>query len=682
MSTFTLDLDYEKQVELLLADENEEEDKELNYAKINYETINNSNWSATSFLMLNNLFGAIPDISNKNNIQINENEDHTSTNTNVTSNTQLLNAPSSPSIHKNINNTIKGLSISSINNDKIFENFSSNSNNNVNQTATNINNRTDIIGSYGNFQNMNKTFFNNYNMNDLNLTYDFYPNNFKKNYIQNHLPVNINNCNNGQLKLNNNNNSNKFNNNNNYYLNSNSINTINEKNPIKSSNTFNSNKNQNIINNNINYNCNINYNNNINFNTNINFNNNNYYNNGNNNQNKKNKKTKSYFYNKDNNNQNSNPLNNNNNLNCLNKYQNNSSNKIKTKPDNLLYMIKDQIGNKRIQKKIEEKSPKFLYELYQQIKKNLYEIINDQYGNYAIQKFVKYCDKKVLSIILKTLYEKNCRSIYEISMNPHGTRVIQKLIENISQNANEEDCLIIKKSLEGNISSMIKDINGNHVIQCIIENVKNDDLLFVIYKEINEKLFENLNNKSGSCVFSKIIKCDIASEGVINMIDNILQNLNLFINNEYGNFAVQKIIEINDLEYNTKIYEYIKDKFVNLSCQKYASNVIECCLLVDMNLKQKLISKLFERNNIMELVVDKYGNYIVQKILELMNKTENEFLTLIEIIRKNSKIAKSTEYGKKFYEKFNKNYKNYFENNNKVSGNKKEEICTISDKNN
>ena len=110
--SFTIDLEYEKQVDLLLADD-EEEEKEINLTKKNLEIENYSNWSATSILMMNNLFGTIPEINNnKNNIQQVENEDRTSTNTNVTSSNAILNNPSSSPTQKknNYDNNLRKLS--------------------------------------------------------------------------------------------------------------------------------------------------------------------------------------------------------------------------------------------------------------------------------------------------------------------------------------------------------------------------------------------------------------------------------------------------------------------------------------------------------------------------------------------------------------------------------------------
>ena len=122
-----------------------------------------------------------------------------------------------------------------------------------------------------------------------------------------------------------------------------------------------------------------------------------------------------------------------------------------------------------------------------------------------MQKYLDYCDKQILSAILKQLYKYNEKAIYEISINKYGTRALQKLFEKIANYIKEEDVEIIIASIKGNITSMIKNINGNHVIQSIIENIKNKDIMAFLYKEINQNLIEILKTKPGFCVFEKIL---------------------------------------------------------------------------------------------------------------------------------------------------------------------------------
>lgn len=631
----------EREISLLIGD-----DDDLKSGNINIDN-ENSNLSSFSTLMINNLFNTSGIISENNVNQINpsgESEDKGSSNN--MNNTANNNLPSFSQMFNGINQDNNNLfhfrkfSISSLN-DKAFDNYDKNFSKNT-ITNNNIN--------------------NNINNNNININ------------------NNINTSNN----INNN-----INNNNNFY-------GGNWKNMIDNNIVYNNNQSYDFYSNSHNmYNFNLNFQNNRTFNHNcfnktfidyripFNYNNNNYKNfNNQNNQNKKNifKKRKNFRNSNDNNFNSKKNFNiQSNNTNSLSNFNNNfkklydndkimNKNKINNNINNdkVISMIKDQNKNKYIQKKIEEKSPKFLYNLYQQMKSHLYEIINDQYGNYVIQKYMDYCDKKILSAILKQLYKYNEKSIYETSINPYGTRALQKLLEKISNYIKEEDIEIIQTSIKGNITSMIKNINGNHVIQSIIENIKNKEFLSFMYKEIsqNQNLIEILTIKSGYCVFLKIIN-NFSNEDVNNIFEIILKNIDKLINDEFGNFIIQKVITINNKNYNNKIYNYIKDKIVQLSTQKFSSNVIECCIADSSTIKNKVIQKIIDENNVKALIIDKFGNYIIQKALTYFKDNEEIFFTIISNIKKNINILKhGDELGQKIYNKLMKNYGQYLDANN------------------
>ena len=328
-------------------------------------------------------------------------------------------------------------------------------------------------------------------------------------------------------------------------------------------------------------------------------------------------------------------------------------------------MLKDQKGSKLIQKKIEEKSPDFLNKLYEQIKNNLKEIMTDQYGNYVIQKFVEYCDKKVIS----EMFSQISNSLYEISINNYGTRPVQKMIENLAMNMSNQDINIILGMTKGNVLDLIKDINGNRVIQSIIQNFKNKELLSPLYKELNENITEILKTKSGCCVFSKVI-LNITENDLNLIVDNIIKNFASFINDEFGNISLKRLIKLNNENYNSKIFPCIKDSIINFSCQKFSSNVIEACIDNNTTLKKRTIEKLIDDDSIIsKLIIDQFGNYIVQKALQ--NSEQKEFDIIINIIKNNEKKLKQSQHGKVVYEKLMKNYKKYLIDDKVEKGNNK-----------
>ena len=261
-----------------------------------------------------------------------------------------------------------------------------------------------------------------------------------------------------------------------------------------------------------------------------------------------------------------------------------------TKPPNhkIPSMIKDQSGSKIIQKKIEEKNPEFLYKLYDNIKNNLYDIITDQFGNYVIQKYVENCDKKIISKMLKQIQFK----LYDISINSYGTRALQKMLEktDTSSGSAVRDILFQVLAVIKSRKSLIESMNVN---QSIIENITIKEKLTPIYKEMNECLIEISKIKQGGCVFPKVLENILEADRNM-LIDTILKNIDLLTNDEYGNFIVQRVIKLNNEHYNKIVYEYIEDKIVKLSSQKYSSNVVEACIGENINIRVKVIDKLIE----------------------------------------------------------------------------------------
>ena len=348
-----------------------------------------------------------------------------------------------------------------------------------------------------------------------------------------------------------------------------------------------------------------------------------------------------------------------------NKFTQNSTMSIDSKSGNekIIAMIKDQSGSKFIQKKIEEKCPEFLYKLYEQIKGNLIDIINDQFGNYVIQKYVELCDKKIISLMLNQLQN----SLLEVSLNSYGTRALQKLIENLSSSFSDDDINIILNFIKGNVFKMIRDINGNHVIQSIIDAIKNKDKLTPLYIEMNENMIEISKIKQGCCVFPKVLN-NIREDDLGKLIKNVIDNLEILINDEYGNFIIQRIIKLNRENYNNQIFDFLKNQIFKLSTQKYSSNVIETCILEGCNIRDNVIEKLIEKNNVTNLICDQFGNYIIQKCLPLVKG--KQFKSMIDQIKKAVKTLNQSNHGRKIYENLLRNYRDYFQESKNIVYNK------------
>jgi hypothetical protein len=124
-----------------------------------------------------------------------------------------------------------------------------------------------------------------------------------------------------------------------------------------------------------------------------------------------------------------------------------------------------------------------------------------------MQKFIECC---IDPICITKLLDKIKNKLFLISTNCYGTRVFQKILEHISQ---DQDYEMIREYLKNNVYNLIKDTNGNHVIQKLIQIYPMEKNSFII-NEILENIAEISKLKQGSCIFQKIIDHANASDKV------------------------------------------------------------------------------------------------------------------------------------------------------------------------
>ena len=96
-----------------------------------------------------------------------------------------------------------------------------------------------------------------------------------------------------------------------------------------------------------------------------------------------------------------------------------------------------------------------------------------------------------------------------------------------------------------------------------------------------------------------------------------------------------------------QIYKALKGRIYEMSIHKFASNVIEKCILNGTDeQKAEMIHELLNKgdnahDSLISLVKDKFGNYVVQKMIE--NAPENERKAIVEHIMNNPELRKKKD---------------------------------------
>ena len=103
----------------------------------------------------------------------------------------------------------------------------------------------------------------------------------------------------------------------------------------------------------------------------------------------------------------------------------------------------------------------------------------------------------------------------------------------------------------------------------------------------------------------------------------------------------------------------IDDNLLRLSKEKFSSNVIDKFIIKDYEPSTALIQSIINKNIIKDIIVDQYGNYVVQKALNVSDRGTCE--KIFEQIKPMLGELQKTNIGKKIYEKLWQHYKDFFD---------------------
>uniref|UniRef100_A0A6N2MKL4 PUM-HD domain-containing protein n=1 Tax=Salix viminalis TaxID=40686 RepID=A0A6N2MKL4_SALVM len=272
-------------------------------------------------------------------------------------------------------------------------------------------------------------------------------------------------------------------------------------------------------------------------------------------------------------------------------------------------LAKDPYGCKFLQKLIESATREQIDALFYEVIGYVGGLVVDPFGNYVVQKLVEVLSEEQRTMILRMLTRTDFQLV-RICLDVHGTRAVQKLLYCIT---NPQQVSIVVSALSQGAVSLIKDSNGHHVIQHFLKYFSSEDNKYIL-KQVAENCFGIATNKSG-CWRSQEIDC----------WNEIIANALLLAEDHYGNYVVQHILKLKLPEITEKLLAQFEGSYMALSCNKYGSNVVECCLLTTRKEQStQIIMELLRNPHSSMLLVDPFGNFVIQKALSVSQERSND----------------------------------------------------------
>ncbi|KAI3763025.1 hypothetical protein L1987_53472 [Smallanthus sonchifolius] len=317
-------------------------------------------------------------------------------------------------------------------------------------------------------------------------------------------------------------------------------------------------------------------------------------------------------------------------------------------------MAKDQNGCRILQAMLERATMEEVEIVLSEVVNFISELMKDHFGNYLVQKLVVMCNNDQKMRLILSLTEVPT-DIILVCMNPHGTRAVQKFLENL----NPGQVKLVMKALYRGAATLAVDPNGHHVIQYCLATF-DSDINKPILTEIANECYRIATDRSGCCV---VQACVEHSRGEVRrrIIAEIMVNSIHLAEDPFGNYVLQHIVGLNipELpELTALLVRQLKGNFASLSCNKYASNVVEKCLNESgEEISTSIILELITSPKSSLLLVDPYANFVIQSAIRVSKGFA--FYCLCNLISKNMLSMRTNLYGKKILERLEKKRVNF-----------------------
>lgn len=308
-----------------------------------------------------------------------------------------------------------------------------------------------------------------------------------------------------------------------------------------------------------------------------------------------------------------------------------------------IYMLsKDQNGCRFVQSVFDEANQEHVEIVFNEIIGHVNELMVNPFGNYLMQKLLEVCNEEQrMGIIMEVTREP--RELVHISLNTHGTRVVQKLIETLKT---RKQIKMVISALEPGFLSLIKDLNGNHVIQRCLQCLSNEDNQF-IFEAAAKYCVDIATHQHGCCVLQRCINHSSGKHQEILVLE-ISTNGLLLAQDAFGNYVVQSILELQIPSSVSMLLSQFEGNYVHLATQKFSSHVVEKCLSVlDGHARSMIIRELLSATHFEQLLQDPHANYVVQTALRVAEGSLHNLL--VKAIESHKAISRNSPYSKRIF---------------------------------
>ena len=273
----------------------------------------------------------------------------------------------------------------------------------------------------------------------------------------------------------------------------------------------------------------------------------------------------------------------------------------------------------------------------------------EMFANYTVQKLMEVCTPTQQ----RTLCLSLVGSVLLLSLQTYGCRVVQKAMEVATVDVQA----MLVSEIEGHAMALMTDANGNHVVQKCVECCP-AALLDPLLQSVRTHIYRLASHPYGCRVTQRMLEHGSSAQRQLIMdeitsADGDYALLDL-MRSSFANYVIQGTMVHGSSWHRHRLCEAAKGHVAALSRHKFASNVMEKCLIhADKADQQSLINEIMGEPHsaasslslpFLDLCSDPYGNYVLQRLLNVIE--EEQRIDLLWRLKRFVPHLKKIPYGK------------------------------------
>ena len=224
------------------------------------------------------------------------------------------------------------------------------------------------------------------------------------------------------------------------------------------------------------------------------------------------------------------------------------------------------------------------------------------------------------------------KEAYNLTKDQIGCRFLQKKIEEDTNFAISFLYPIIIEHLD----EIVNDKFGNYLIQKFFEYLSQKEI-FLFMNSIKDNFLYIGLNQYGTRVIQKIMDY-IKSSGDSTTVKNynffvflLTPNIIQFSNDLNGCHIIQKVLLTENFD-NNFFYDFYRENIIRIANDKNGCCFIQKCI-DKLNTEQlnNILESIFSKTK--EIIVDQYGNYVIQYVLKTIKEQNNNKYNLEKIFK-------------------------------------------------